>query len=45
MLASSAADAGRFVTILEKRTQSQDHPIVATIPATAYLKCIICQVR
>jgi 23S rRNA (cytosine1962-C5)-methyltransferase len=44
MLASSAADAGRFVTILEKRTQSQDHPIVATIPETAYLKCIICQV-
>jgi 23S rRNA (cytosine1962-C5)-methyltransferase len=43
-LAAAAADARRFVTILEKRTQSQDHPIVATIPETAYLKCLICQV-
>jgi 23S rRNA (cytosine1962-C5)-methyltransferase len=44
-LAAAAADAGRFITILEKRAQSQDHPVVATIPETAYLKCFICHVR
>lgn len=44
-VASAAANAGRFVTILEKRSQSQDHPVIATIPETAYLKCVICQVR
>ena len=44
-VASAAANAGRLVTILEKRSQSKDHPIVATIPETAYLKCIICRVR
>jgi 23S rRNA (cytosine1962-C5)-methyltransferase len=42
MLASAAADAHRTVKILEKRSQSKDHPIVATIPETAYLKCFIC---
>lgn len=43
-LASAAADANRQVRILEKRAQSLDHPIVATIPETAYLKCFICAV-
>jgi 23S rRNA (cytosine1962-C5)-methyltransferase len=44
MLASASADAKRTVKILEKRTQSIDHPVVITIPETAYLKCFICQV-
>jgi 23S rRNA (cytosine1962-C5)-methyltransferase len=44
MLASAAADAHRTVKILERRTQSKDHPIVATIPETAYLKCLICHI-
>jgi 23S rRNA (cytosine1962-C5)-methyltransferase len=44
-LASAAANAGRTVKILEKRTQAQDHPIVATIPETGYLKCLICHVN
>ncbi|MBI2683102.1 MAG: class I SAM-dependent rRNA methyltransferase [Acidobacteriales bacterium] len=44
MLASAAADARRTVRILETRSQSLDHPVVATIPETAYLKCLICHV-
>jgi len=44
MLASAAADAHRTVKIIEKRSQSKDHPIVVTIPETAYLKCFICHI-
>jgi 23S rRNA (cytosine1962-C5)-methyltransferase len=44
MLAAAAVDARRTVKILEKRSQSKDHPIVATIPETAYLKCFICYI-
>jgi 23S rRNA (cytosine1962-C5)-methyltransferase len=45
MLASAAADAHRTVKILEQRSQSKDHPIIATIPETAYLKCFICWIE
>ena len=41
MLSSAASDTRRNVKILEKRSQSVDHPVVATIPETAYLKCLI----
>lgn len=44
MLSSAALDAHRRVRILEKRTQSQDHPILLNVPETYYLKCIICTV-
>lgn len=44
MLSSAALDAHRTVRILEKRTQSQDHPILLNVPETYYLKCIICSV-
>jgi 23S rRNA (cytosine1962-C5)-methyltransferase len=44
MLGTAAADAHRQVRILEKRTQSADHPILLNVPETYYLKCIICQV-
>jgi 23S rRNA (cytosine1962-C5)-methyltransferase len=44
MLASATVDARRTVKILEKRSQSKDHPVVATIPETSYLKCFICYV-
>ncbi len=43
MLGSAAADAHRQVRILEKRTQSQDHPVLLNVPETYYLKCLICQ--
>ena len=44
MLASAAADTGRQPRILEKRGQSADHPRLLTVPETAYLKCVICEV-
>jgi 23S rRNA (cytosine1962-C5)-methyltransferase len=41
MLASAAQDAHRTIRIVEKRIQSQDHPILVSVPETAYLKCLI----
>ena len=40
-LADAARDARRRIRLLEVRGQSQDHPVVAGIPETAYLKCVI----
>jgi 23S rRNA (cytosine1962-C5)-methyltransferase len=45
MLATAAIDARRQVRILERRVQSQDHPILLTVPETLYLKCIIAEVQ
>ncbi len=44
MLASASADAHRRLRIVEKRGQSKDHPVVLSIPETAYLKCVIASV-
>jgi 23S rRNA (cytosine1962-C5)-methyltransferase len=44
VLTSAAVDAHRSVRILEKRTQSSDHPILLGVPETFYLKCLICAV-
>lgn len=41
MLTEAARDSGRTVQIVEKRTQSRDHPILMTVPETHYLKCVI----
>lgn len=41
MVTEAARDAGRTVQIVEKRTQSRDHPILLTVPETHYLKCVI----
>jgi 23S rRNA (cytosine1962-C5)-methyltransferase len=38
---SAAADAGATVTVVEKRRQARDHPIVLGVPETYYLKCLI----
>jgi 23S rRNA (cytosine1962-C5)-methyltransferase len=43
-LADAARDAGRDVQIVEKRSQSRDHPILLTVPETYYLKCIVARV-
>jgi 23S rRNA (cytosine1962-C5)-methyltransferase len=43
-VAEAAIDAGRTLRVLERRTQSQDHPILLTVPETLYLKCLILQV-
>ena len=44
VLAEAAADAGRKVQILQKRTQAQDHPFLLSMPETLYLKCIFLRV-
>lgn len=45
MLSEAAIDAHRRVRLLEVRGQSQDHPVIAGIPETAYLKCVIAYVE
>jgi len=43
-VAAASLDAGRKLRVLERRTQSQDHPILLTVPETHYLKCLILEV-
>ncbi len=38
---SAAVDAGASVTVVEKRRQARDHPIVLGVPETYYLKCLV----
>jgi 23S rRNA (cytosine1962-C5)-methyltransferase len=40
----AAQDAKRQVRLLEQRGQASDHPILASMPETRYLKCFILQV-
>ncbi len=44
LVAGASLDAGRTLRVLERRAQSQDHPILLTVPETLYLKCLILQV-
>ena len=44
LIAEAALDTGRTLRVLERRTQSQDHPILLTVPETLYLKCLIFEV-
>jgi 23S rRNA (cytosine1962-C5)-methyltransferase len=37
----ASQDAHRSLRIVENRTQAKDHPILLTVPETAYLKCIV----
>jgi 23S rRNA (cytosine1962-C5)-methyltransferase len=41
VLASAAVDAHAEVTVVEKRMQGRDHPVLLTVPETFYLKCFI----
>jgi 23S rRNA (cytosine1962-C5)-methyltransferase len=43
-VASAALDAHRTLTVVERRTQARDHPILLTVPETHYLKCLILRV-
>jgi 23S rRNA (cytosine1962-C5)-methyltransferase len=45
MLLDSARDAHRSVRIIQKRTQSSDHPLLLGVPETYYLKCVVCFVE
>lgn len=40
----AARDAKRDVRLIEHRGQSGDHPVLASMPETRYLKCLILQV-
>jgi 23S rRNA (cytosine1962-C5)-methyltransferase len=44
LLAEAANDARRQVVVVERRTQSRDHPILLTVPETHYLKCLVVSV-
>ncbi|HMV00974.1 MAG TPA: class I SAM-dependent rRNA methyltransferase [Rhodocyclaceae bacterium] len=44
MLQSAARDAHRQIRLLEQRGQGPDHPVLAGMPETRYLKCFIVQV-
>jgi 23S rRNA (cytosine1962-C5)-methyltransferase len=37
----AALDAGTHVTVVEKRMQGRDHPVLLGVPETYYLKCFI----
>lgn len=41
VVAAAATDAGAEVSIVEKRAQGRDHPILMNVPETHYLKCLI----
>jgi 23S rRNA (cytosine1962-C5)-methyltransferase len=41
ILAAAASDAGAAVTLVEKRRQARDHPVLLGVPETYYLKCFI----
>jgi len=41
VVAQASRDMHRNLRFLENRTQARDHPIVLTVPETAYLKCLI----
>jgi len=41
VVSSAAADAGAEVSLVEKRAQGRDHPILINVPETYYLKCLI----
>jgi 23S rRNA (cytosine1962-C5)-methyltransferase len=38
---AAAVDAGVHVTVVEKRMQGRDHPVLLGVPETYYLKCFI----
>jgi 23S rRNA (cytosine1962-C5)-methyltransferase len=41
LIYEAAVDRGVQVTVLEKRMQSRDHPVLLGVPETYYLKCFI----
>ena len=44
LVAQAALDANRTLRVFERRSQSQDHPILLTVPETLCLKCLILEV-
>lgn len=44
VLFAASVDAGRDVQVIEKLSQSSDHPILLTFPESEYLKGLVCRV-
>ena len=44
LITAAAVDARRRVQVVERRSQSSDHPILLGVPETHYLKCVIARV-
>jgi len=44
LVASASLDTRKKLRVLERRMQSQDHPVLLTVPETLYLKCLILEV-
>jgi len=45
VVTEAARDMHRNLRIVENRTQAKDHPILLTVPETAYLKCLVLAVN
>src|ERR1700722_7195909 len=45
VVAQAARDMRRNLRIVESRTQAKDHPVLLTVPETAYLKCLVLEVN
>jgi 23S rRNA (cytosine1962-C5)-methyltransferase len=41
LLCDAARDCRRFIQVLEQRGQASDHPVLAGMPETRYLKCFV----
>ncbi len=41
LLLQAARDTHRYIQVLERRGQARDHPVLASMPETHYLKCFI----
>jgi 23S rRNA (cytosine1962-C5)-methyltransferase len=41
VVTNAALDARVTVTLVEKRTQARDHPVLVGVPETHYLKCLV----
>jgi 23S rRNA (cytosine1962-C5)-methyltransferase len=41
VLCEAASDSRRFIQVIERRGQAADHPVLAGMPETQYLKCFL----
>ena len=41
IVADAAADARATVSLVERRLQARDHPVLVGVPETSYLKCLV----
>jgi 23S rRNA (cytosine1962-C5)-methyltransferase len=44
MLCDAAHDSHRYLQVIERRGQASDHPVLASMPETYYLKCFFIRV-